>query len=214
MFAATAVLMGTLGVLEAAGHQVALHLAAFTFMVPMGISQAAAIRVGQAVGRGDMDAVRRAASAALWFGIVVMAAFAGLFLTLPDPLAHLWTDKIAVVAIAITLIPIAGVFQVFDGAQVVCIGILRGTGDTRTPVLTAIGGFWLIGFPVGWWLGLERGWGPAGLWWGLVAGLATVAVALGWRVRRRLDQDLTRIVVDRPVSPAPPTHRTSVSSEA
>jgi MATE family multidrug resistance protein len=196
VFAATALLMGYLGEVVVAGHQVALHLAAFTFMVPMGISGAAAVRVGQAVGRRDPAGARRAAAVSLALSVAVMAAFAVAFLLWPRELAGIWTDKEAVVAVAVVLIPIAAVFQVFDGFQVVAIGVLRGVGETRTPAVTAIVGFWFLGFPFGWYLGRVRGMGPEGFWWGLVVGLVAVAVFLGVRVAIRLRRDLLRTLID------------------
>lgn len=198
IFAFTAIMMGWIGLITQAGHMVALHLAALTFMVPLGISGAAGVRVGQAVGRGDADGVRRAAVLSFVLGTGVMAVFAVVFLLVPEVLARIWTPKTDVLAVAVLLIPIAGVFQVFDGAQVVAIGILRGLGDTRTPVVTAILGFWLIGFPVGFGLAFGLDWGAEGLWWGLVAGLAAVAIALGWRVRMRLRGGIRRLVIDEP----------------
>ena len=202
VFAATGVMMGWIGEMAAAGHMVTLHLAAVTFMVPMGISGAASVRIGQAVGRGDPRGVRRAAILSMILGTVVMIGFGAAMLLIPEQLARVWTPKIDVLAVAIVLIPVAGVFQVFDGVQVVAIGVLRGLGDTRTPVITAIIGFWLVGFPIGYALAFGRAWGPAGLWWGLVSGLAAVAVALSWRVQRRLRGEIARIVIDDDVPPA------------
>jgi len=196
IFAFTAIMMGWISERAVGGHMVALHLSALTFMVPMGISGAGGVRVGQAVGRGDADGARRAAVLSFALGIGAMAACAILFLLIPGPLARIWTPKVEVLAVAVTLIPIAAVFQVFDGAQVVAIGVLRGLGDTRTPVITAILGFWLIGFPVGYGLGFGLDWGATGLWWGLVAGLAAVAVALGHRVRVHLRGDIGRLQID------------------
>jgi multidrug resistance protein, MATE family len=103
-------------------------------------------------------------------------------------------------AIAATLIPLAGIFQVFDGTQVVSIGILRGTGDTRTPLVVNVVGYWLIGLPLAAYLGLGTTLGPQGFWWGLVAGLAVVALILVARVRARLRGKLERLVVENPRS--------------
>ena len=196
IFAMTAVMMGWIGELAVAGHIVALHLAALTFMVPLGISGAGAVRVGQAVGRDDPAGVRRATVLSFALGIGVMVVSAALFLTIPGPLAAIWTAKTDVLAVAVLLIPIAGVFQVFDGVQVVAVGVLRGLGDTRTPVVTSIVGFWGIGFPVGYGLAFWLDWGAAGLWWGLVAGLVAVSIALTWRVHGRLKGELGRLVID------------------
>lgn len=201
VFAFTGVMMGWIGELAAAGHMVTLHIAALTFMVPMGISGAASVRIGQAVGRGDPDGVRRAAVLSLALGTLVMLGFGGLMLSTPETFARFWTPKVDVLAVATVLIPIAGVFQVFDGVQVVAIGILRGLGDTKTPVITAILGFWCVGFPIGYGLAFGADRGPEGLWWGLVSGLAAVAVILTWRLRVRLRGEIARIVVDDDAEP-------------
>lgn len=192
-FGAIGLLMGRLGTAAMAGHQATLSLASLTFMVPLGVGAAAAVRVGQAVGAGDPAGARRAARAALVWGVGFMAVSAGVLLLAPHALARLYTPDADVLAIAATLIPLAGIFQVFDGLQVVSMGVLRGVGDTRVPMLVNVVGFWVVGMPVGAWLGLARGMGPAGLWAGLVAGLAAVGLVLAWRVRRRLAGDLRRV---------------------
>jgi len=195
-FGAIGILMGWLGAIAMAGHQVALNLASLTFMVPLGISQATAVRVGQGVGRGDPPGARRAAGAGLLLGMGFMTVTAGLFLFFPHLLARIYSDDPAVVALAVLLIPLAGVFQVFDGIQVVSSGVLRGVADTRSPMLVNLLGFWCIGMPVSAWMGFRAGAGPVGLWWGLVLGLASVAVILLFRIRSRMGADLRRIVVE------------------
>jgi MATE family multidrug resistance protein len=197
VFGTVALLMGRLGTIPIAAHQVAINLASLTFMVPMGIAAAAAVLVGQAVGRGDMPGARRAARAALACGVAFMAITALIMLTLPAPLARLYSRETAVVTLAASLLPIAGTFQVFDGLQVVSLGILRGLADTRAPFLIALLGFWLLGFPVSLALGFQRGLGAVGLWWGLVVGLAAVAALLLARVRARLRRDVRRVAVDQ-----------------
>jgi MATE family multidrug resistance protein len=149
--------------------------------------------VGRAVGAGDPDGARRAARAALVWGVGFMLVSAGVLLLAPRALARLYTPDASVLAVAATLIPLAGLFQVFDGLQVVSLGVLRGVGDTRAPMIINVVGFWLVGLPVGVWLGLSRGMGPAGLWLGLVVGLASVGLVLGARVRNRLRRGATRI---------------------
>jgi MATE family multidrug resistance protein len=195
-FGTTGLLMGWLGTVAMAGHQVALNLASLTFMVPLGISQATAVLVGQGVGRGDPEGARRAAGAGLLLGMGFMAITAVVFILLPGFVAQAYSSDEMVLALAATLIPLAGVFQVFDGLQVVASGVLRGVGDTRSPMLLNLLGFWCIGIPVGVWLGFGATLGPRGLWWGLVLGLASVAVLLLLRVRGRLATELTRIVVE------------------
>lgn len=196
VFAIAGLMMGWIGTVAIAGHQVALNLASITFMVPLGISAAASVLVGNAIGRRDMVEARNAANATLVAGVGFMALSAATMLLVPEFFARLYTSDLAVAAVAASLIPIAGVFQVFDGVQVVSIGILRGTGDTRTPMLINVLGFWAIGLPVSWWLGLKQGWGPAGLWWGLTVGLVIVAVFLLLRVRTRLRGDVGRVRID------------------
>lgn len=195
-FGGVALLMGWLGTVAVAGHQVAINLASFTFMVPFGIGAAAAVVVGQAVGRGDQAGVRSAAAAALVCGVSFMCVTCLLFLLLPGPLARLYTADAGVLAMAGSLLPLAGVFQVFDGIQVVAIGILRGLGDTKSPFVVNILGFWLVGIPVSLVLGFRLGFGAVGLWTGLVVGLMVVALVLLYRLRRRLRETQDRVHVD------------------
>lgn len=196
VFGVVGLLMGWFGTNEVAGHQVALNLAALAFNVPVGISSATAVLVGTAVGRHDPTGARLAARAGLLCAVAFMSTTALLFLTLPHALAGLYTQAPGVLAVAGVLLPLAGVFQIFDGIQVVAIGILRGIGDTRTPMLVNIIGFWLLGLPVSWLLGVRWKWGPAGLWWGLVLGLMSVALVLLWRVRWRFGSALRRVAID------------------
>jgi MATE family multidrug resistance protein len=115
---------------------------------------------------------------------------------MPNLLARIYTKEPEVLALAASLIPIAGVFQVFDGLQVVCVGILRGMGDTRAPMVVALFGFWLIGTPVSAFLGFATPLGAHGLWWGILAGLGAVAAFLLIRVRLLMQRDLARVVID------------------
>jgi MATE family multidrug resistance protein len=195
-FAAIALLMGRFGTPEMAGHQIALNLASLTFMVPLGVAGAAAVLVGQAVGRGDQSGARASARTSLIVGVGFMSVSAAVMLLVPELIARLYTSDPVAAALAAMLIPIAGVFQIFDGVQAVCGGVLRGAGDTRTPMLVNIIGFWLIGIPTSLYLGFRTPAGPAGLWWGLVAGLAAVAIILLVRVRISLRRALVRLVMD------------------
>jgi multidrug resistance protein, MATE family len=199
-FALVALMMGWMGTREMAGHQIAINLAALTFMVPLGVGDAASVLVGQAVGRGDAAATRGAARAALISGAAFMSVTAALFLVFPRGLAGLYSRDYAVLSIAAALIPIAGVFQVFDGLQVVSAGVLRGAGDTRGPMLINLLGYWILGIPLSIYLGFFHGLGPMGLWWGLVLGLGVVATSLLIRVRIRLARTQRRVIID-PVSP-------------
>ncbi len=161
-----------------AGHQIALNSAATTFMVPLGISSAAAVRVGQALGRRDLAAARRAGWTALGLGLGFMATTALAFITVPNAILRLFTTDARVLTSGVALLLIAGVFQLFDGTQVVLTGALRGTGDTRTPMVANLVGYWVLGLPVGCLLCFRGGDGVAGLWVGLCLGLITVAVTL------------------------------------
>lgn len=191
-FGAIGILMGWLGTVAIAGHQIALNLAAFAFMIPLGISQAAAILVGRAVGRGDPAAARRSAGGAVLVCCLVMAATAAVFLGMPGLLADQFTTETRVAAVAAALIPVAGMFQLFDGLQVVCTGALRGVADTMRPMIYNMLGFWVFGMPLSLWLGFRLEMGPEGLWWGLAAGLGAVAFLLMGRMWIRLRGSLER----------------------
>jgi len=195
IFDADPSLVGETGGPRVSGHQVAIQLASLSFMVPLGIGMAASVRVGWAVGRGDRPAAARAAKAALLAGASVMLLFMLLFMLWPRQLALLMTDRADILAWAVLLIPIAGVFQIGDGIQVVSIGCLRGLGDVRSPMLVNLVGFWLVGLPLGCWLAYPwgQGLGPQGLWWGLVAGLFAVAICLVWMLRQRLREEVKRL---------------------
>jgi len=195
-FSVIALLMGGLGTTAMAAHQVAINLASLTFMVPLGVSQATAVRVGNAIGAGRGGGARRAASSGLILGAGFMALTAALFIGLPGLLARAYTSVDGVILLAATLIPIAGFFQVFDGLQVVAAGVLRGAGDTRAPLVVNILGFWLVGLPTSLLLGFRFGFGPQGLWWGLVAGLVAVAAFLLARVAWKLRGSIERVRVE------------------
>lgn len=180
-FTASTLLVGAFGPTAVAAHMVALNLASLSFMVPMGISAAAATRVGNLLGAGHPWS--RAGWTALGLGVTVMSMSALVFASFPTALARLYapTDP-AVVAMAATLLPLAAIFQLFDGTQVVCFGVLRGAGDTRMPALANLIGYYALGLPIGTWLAFH-GWGPQGQWVGLVIGLAVVAGLLVLRLR-------------------------------
>jgi len=194
-FAVIALLMGGFGTVQMAAHQVAINLASLTFMVPLGVGSAAAVRVGQAIGAGDSDGARRAAAASLLIGAGFMSLMAALFIGAPRLLATAYTSVEEVVVLAALLIPVAGYFQIFDGLQVVSAGVLRGAGDTRAPLVVNILGFWFIGLPTSLLLGFRLGFGPQGLWWGFVAGLGAVAVFLLARIAWRFHGDISRVEV-------------------
>jgi MATE family multidrug resistance protein len=195
LFVAVALMMGQLGARELAAHQIALNLSALSFMVPLGIAGAAATRVGNAIGRRDMPGARRAAQVCLAIGGSVMTVSALAFALAPRALARLYTDTTEVVALAAVLLPVAALFQVFDGLQVVGAGVLRGAGDTRVPAIIALIGYWVLGLPLAYFVAFRLQRGPEGLWWGLTAGLMSVAVLFLIRIARTFGRDIAAIVV-------------------
>jgi len=196
VFGAAGLLMGWIGTLAVASHQVALQLAALTFMIPVGVAQATSVIVGKAVGKGDPPGARRAAGAGILVGMGFMVVTAALFLTIPETLAAMFSNDRDVVAASALLLPIAGVFQIFDGLQVVAAGALRGIGDTRVPMIMNLVGFWFVGLPVSVALAFGLDVGPRGIWWGLAIGIGVVAILLSFRIRTRFGRALRRLVID------------------
>jgi MATE family, multidrug efflux pump len=191
VFSAVTALCAKLGALPLAGHQIALNCAAFTFMVPLGMSSAAAVRVGNELGRSQrastalerVDALysaRRAGWMAILLGVGFMGCAAIVFLAAPRELARIFTPNPEVIAMGAKLLLIAAAFQLFDGLQTVCTGALRGAGDTRTPMLANLIAYWMIGLPFGWVLCFKFGWGAQGLWLGLCLGLILIGTFLLW----------------------------------
>jgi multidrug resistance protein, MATE family len=193
VFTAAALFIGAMGPLQMAGHQIAINLASLSFMVPLGLGAAAATRVGNAIGRADGDGARLAAQVALRLGASVMMVFAVLYGLLPVELAAIYSPDAPVVAAAAQLLPIAALFQVFDGTQAVGCGILRGAADTRIAAVINLVGYWVLGLPLGLLLAFKLGWGPKGLWWGLTFGLFVVASLLVLRVRARFRAAIARV---------------------
>ena len=187
VFAAASALAARIGPLASAANQVVLNIAGFIFMIPYGIGSAAAVRVGQAVGRRDAPGVRRAGWAALGLASAVMTGAAVLFLTAPGALIRVYSTDATVVDVGIVLLFICSVFQLFDGLQTVATGALRGLGDTRTPMVLNLVGHWAIGLPIGYVLCFNRGWGVAGLWAGLSVGLILIggSLLMVWHVKSR-----------------------------
>lgn len=195
-FGAIGLLMGLIGTVAVAAHQIAITLAAFTFMVPLGVGSAAAVRVGHAIGAHDLPRARSAIRAAYLCGVGFMVMTAIVFLSIPHLLAEAFTPDPQVIALAAVLIPIAGFFQVFDGGQAVGAGVLRGAGDTTAPLFVMLGAYWLIGVPMSAWLGFRTSLGPRGLWWGFVMSLGAVAVFLFLRIRVVFGRELRRVSID------------------
>ncbi len=186
VFGAVAVLAGRIDPIALAAHQVALNIASVTFMVPLGLASAGAVRVGHAMGRRDAEGVARAGWAAILLGALFMTVAALIFVAAPAALVHLFTADAAVVATGIGLLRVAGAFQLFDGIQGVTTGALRGLGDTHTAMLANLIGHWLIGLPFAAAAAFWFGWGVIGLWAGLSVGLTLVALVLLVVWQRRL----------------------------
>jgi MATE family multidrug resistance protein len=192
VFALAAYFMGWIGAPAVAAHAVALQIAAITFMVPLGLGQAATVRVGLALGRGDQAGVTRAGWTSWVIGVGFMGAMALLIWAFPRQLVTLFlTDEPAnalVIGLAVSFLRVAAAFQLVDGAQVIGAGMLRGLHDTRWPLLFALVGYWVVGLGIGVWLAFGRDWQGVGIWVGLASGLAAVAVLMlaRWVMRDRL----------------------------
>ena len=182
-FAAATGLCARLGPVPLSGHEIALNCAAFTFMVPLGISSAAAVRVGQQLGRRDPAGARRAGWSAILLGVGFMGCAGLAFVSASRMIARAFSPDPAVVHVGASLLLVAAAFQLFDGLQVVTTGALRGAGDTKTPMLANGIAYWLIGIPLGSFLCFRLGWGAVGVWIGLCAGLIMIGTALliTWR---------------------------------
>jgi MATE family multidrug resistance protein len=190
IFNAAIFLMGLIGTTSLAAHAIAIQIAALSFMVPLGLSQAATVRVGLAFGRKDPEGIMRAGWTAFMVGTGFMATMACILIAFPQPLVFLFLDEsnpanAPVIALAISFLFVAALFQIFDGAQVVGAGMLRGLHDTTTPLVYAAMGYWVVGLGVGVGLGFGLGWQGIGIWTGLAAGLAVVSVLMIVRWMRR-----------------------------
>jgi MATE family multidrug resistance protein len=192
VFALAVFFMGWIGASAVAAHAIALQLAALTFMVPLGLGQAATVRVGLALGRHDEGGVARAGWTAWALGVAFMGAMAMVMWSVPRPLVTLFLadepQNAAVIALAVSFLRVAAAFQLVDGAQVIGAGMLRGLHDTRWPLIFAAVGYWVVGLGVGAWLAFAADWQGVGIWVGLASGLAVVAALMlaRWLMRGRL----------------------------
>lgn len=184
MFTTVSLLMARLGADVVAGHQIALNVASVTFMVPLGLSIAITVRVGQALGRGDPQGARRSGVVGAALAVGFMSLTALTMATCPHLIAAIYTNDTAVRAMAVRLLLMAAIFQIFDGLQVSSAGALRGLKDTAIPMVITFVAYWGLGLPLGVALGLYQGGGPQALWIGLIAGLAAAAVLLMTRFLR------------------------------
>jgi MATE family multidrug resistance protein len=186
VFAVATSLIGRLGAVPLASNQIALNTVSVTYMVPLGIGSAAAVRVGHALGRKDTQAASDSGWTAVALGAGFMACMAIIFWTLPREIVRIYTPDENIIKAATALLFIGAFFQLFDGIQAVTTGALRGTGDTRTPFLCHLIAYWLIGLPLGYYLCFRRGWGAPGLWTGLCVALILIGSALLMFWQRRI----------------------------
>ncbi|MCA1653085.1 MAG: MATE family efflux transporter [Sphingomicrobium sp.] len=189
VFALAAYFMGWIGAPAVAAHAVALQIAALTFMVPLGLGQAATVRVGLAAGRSDPGGIARAGWTAWVLGVGFMGVMALGMWAAPRPLVTLFLADVpanaTVILLAVSFLKVAAAFQLVDGAQVIGAGMLRGLHDTRWPLIFALFGYWGVGLGIGAWLAFARDWRGVGIWTGLASGLAAVALLMLWRWTRR-----------------------------
>lgn len=193
VFAVAILLMGLINEASVAAHAVAIQIASLTFMVPMGLGQAATVRVGLAFGRNDADGITKAGWTAFVLGTGFMAAMALGIYSFPEALIGIFVTPIdaettQVFKLAVSFLMVAAIFQIVDGAQVVGAGMLRGLQDTKVPMYFAAFGYWVVGIGVGGWLAFRGGWDGVGVWTGLATGLAVVSVLMlaRWSMRARL----------------------------
>jgi MATE family multidrug resistance protein len=183
VFALATALIARLGAVALASHQIALNTVALTYMVPLGVSAAAAVRVGQAIGRKDPVGASHAGDTAIFLGAAFMTLASIALLVFPRWIALVYTPDETVIHSTTLLLAAGAAFQLFDGLQTVATGALRGTGDTRTPMLCHFTAYWVIGLPLGAWLCFRRGWGAFGIWSGLSLALILIGLVLifAWR---------------------------------
>lgn len=192
VFALAAYFMGWIGAPAVAAHAVALQIAAITFMVPLGLGQAATVRVGLAFGRRDESGIARAGWTAWVIGVGFMGTMAVLMWAFPRELVTLFLEDVPanalVIGLAISFLQVAAAFQLVDAAQVIGAGMLRGLHDTRWPLLFALFGYWVVGLGIGAWLAFAADWKGVGIWVGLASGLAAVAILMlaRWVLRDRI----------------------------
>ena len=186
VFAGVAILVGLLGAIPLAAHQIAMTCASTTYMVPLGIAMAATVRVAQALGAGKPHLLRAIATGAWGVGIVFMMVFAAFFLLANTLIASAFVRDPNVIQLAASLLVIAGIFQLMDGVQVVGTGLLRGLHDTKGPMFITIAAYWFLALPLGAWLTFSVGMGARGIWIGLASGLTVAAVMLVKRFLKRI----------------------------
>ena len=186
------VMMGWLGTATQAAHQIAINLATLSYMTTAGLAAAATVRVGYFSGAKDLQNVRRASYSLLGMAMALMCVWAILFISARFYLPGLYVDDPTVIPIAASLLIIAGLFQLSDGAQVVCASALRGLQDVKIPSIFILVAYWAIGLPLGYLFGFRLGFGGEGIWWGLLIGLSLTALAMFLRLRKFLRSSVAR----------------------
>ena len=176
MFAVVSLLMGSLSAIAVAGHQIAINFSAMTFMVPFGLSTAITTRVGNAIGKQKIAEARSRGLTGIILSVVFMSFTAIIMVIMPGLITDIYTQNEAVQAVAINLLYMAAIFQISDGLQVSGYGALRGLKDTKLPMVVNFVAYWIIGLPLGYYLGIIQNVGPQGLWMGLIAGLTVAAI--------------------------------------
>jgi multidrug resistance protein, MATE family len=182
-FGFSAIMMGWLGTTALAAHQIAINLATISYMTTSGLGAAATIRIGSYLGKGDGRSLRTAGFTLMSMALVLMFLWGIAFVILRHELPALYINDSAVIGMAAPLLIIAGLFQLSDGMQVVCAGALRGLQDVKIPSLMIFVAYWIIGLPLGYWLGFPLGHGANGIWIGLLIGLTITALAMFFRFR-------------------------------
>jgi MATE family multidrug resistance protein len=183
-FVATAIMMGWLGTVPLAAHQIAIGCASLAFMFPLGLSMAVSMRISRAGGEGRTDALRPIGFGALGVGLVIMLGFALAFAFAGRVITTGFTPAVDVATLAAQLLVVAAFFQLFDGGQVISVGALRGLHDVRVPTVITFIAYWVISLPLGYYLAFHTPMGAVGLWTGLAAGLGCACLLLGWRFHR------------------------------
>jgi len=184
-FSGAAVLIGTIGAVEQAAHQIAISLASMTYMIASGIASAATIKTGNNFGKNNFDDLRKSAIASYHVILLFMSCTAVIFIFAHNIMPFIYTEDLKVVPIAAQLLVIAGFFQLFDGTQVVGLGVLRGIGDVNMPTFITFLAYWVVGIPVGYLLGFTFDLGVNGIWYGLTFGLLTASILLFLRFQNK-----------------------------
>lgn len=183
-FSFASIMIGWIGTKALAAHQIALNLAAISYMVATGLAAAATVRIGNQLGMKDIPNMRRAGFTAMAMGWILMSISAVIFVAFNHALPTLYIDEAEVIELAGSLLVIAAFFQLSDGSQAVGLGLLRGMADVKVPTIITLFAYWIVALPMGYWLAFGLDWGPQGIWIGLLAGLSVAAILLFIRFQR------------------------------